>query len=180
MSHPIDGRDQVILVDALDREIGAQEKLAAHRAGALHRAISVLVQRANGDVLLQRRASTKYHSQDLWTNTCCSHPRPGETTSAAASRRLQEEMGIGCTLRSVGRFTYRSTFDDGLIEHEIDHVFIGMTDGADPRPDPAEVGDWRWAPAPLVRWQSAVRPHWFTVWFPPVFDLATHRSARTL
>lgn len=171
-------RDHVILVDAMDQEIGAQEKLAAHRSGALHRAVSVLVQRANGDVLLQRRASTKYHSRDLWTNTCCSHPRPGEPTPAAALRRLQEEMGLTCTLRPAGRFTYRSSFDDGLIEHEIDHVFIGMTDGADPSPDPSEVGDWRWASPSLVRWQCAIRPQWFTVWFPPVFDLAIHRAAQ--
>ena len=118
-------QEQVILVDQQDREIGVAEKLEAHRKGKLHRAFSVFLFNAKDEMLLQQRAAEKYHSGGLWTNTCCSHPRPGEPTEAAARRRLREEMGISCNLNKAFDFIYRAEFDNGLIEHELDHVFIG-------------------------------------------------------
>lgn len=135
--------DQVILVDEMDRPVGVDEKMAAHRAGSLHRAISVFVFDAKGRLLLQRRAAAKYHSGGLWSNTCCSHPRPNEGNGDAARRRLQEEMGIACELFEVFGFVYRAELPDGLIEHEYDHVFFGGC-SARPSPDPEEADDWKW------------------------------------
>lgn len=117
--------EEVILVNEKDEPIGTMEKLEAHQKGALHRAFSVFLFNPKGELLLQRRALHKYHSAGLWTNTCCSHPRPGEETSAAAHRRLKEEMGMEADLRFMTSFQYRSEFENGLTEHEFDHVFIG-------------------------------------------------------
>ena len=120
--------EEVILVDEHDREIGSGEKLQIHQEGKLHRAFSVLVFNWKQELLLQKRKETKYHSGGLWTNTCCSHPRPGELTLEAAQRRLHEEMGLTCPLREVGNFIYRAEFENGLIEHEYDHVLAGSSD----------------------------------------------------
>lgn len=120
--------DQVILVDTDDQEIGLADKLSAHQSGQLHRAISVIIFHESNDqleTLLQQRAAHKYHSANLWSNTCCSHPRPNEDTPASANRRLQEEMGINCELTHCGSFIYRSELENGLTEHELDHVFCG-------------------------------------------------------
>ena len=135
--------EQVILVNENDQEIGSREKMAAHRDGELHRAFSVFVFNGEGQMLLQRRAEAKYHSGGLWTNTCCSHPRPGESTEAAAHRRLQEEMGFDCDLEEVFQFTYYAKLDNELFEHEYDHVFVGTFEGT-PTPNPAEVSAYKW------------------------------------
>jgi len=138
----IDAGERVVLVDERDREVGTAPKLAAHEDGALHRAFSVFVLNGHGELLLQRRADTKYHSAGLWTNTCCGHPRPGEPVAAAARRRLREEMGFDCEPAPAGTFVYRAEVG-GLVEHEYDHVFVGRHE-TDPLPDPAEVSEWRW------------------------------------
>jgi isopentenyl-diphosphate Delta-isomerase len=156
--------EHVILVDRRDVPLGTRAKQEAHVDGLLHRAFSIFVFDAAGRTLLQRRAITKYHSGGLWSNTCCSHPRPGESTARAAQRRLFEEMGFHCPLEVAFSFVYRADVGGGLMEHEYDHVFIGRFDGS-PAPDPAEVDDWRWIePAALDR-EARERPDRFTFWF---------------
>lgn len=156
--------DHVILVDAADVPLGTAGKLEAHRAGALHRAFSVLVLNGRDELLLQRRARGKYHSGGLWSNSCCSHPRPGESTLDAAHRRLREEMGFDCPLSTACSFVYRAEVGGGLVEHEYDHIFLGRWDGA-PEPDPAEVDGWRWVGLADVRRDVARRPARYTFWF---------------
>lgn len=121
--------DYVVLVDELDNEIGFMEKMAAHEKGVLHRAFSIFTFNSQGELILQRRALSKYHSGGLWTNTCCSHPRKSEGTIDAAHRRLKEEMGFDCPLVKAFDFIYKKELDNNLIEHELDHVFIGIFDG---------------------------------------------------
>lgn len=157
-------RDLVILIDEADRPVGTMDKLAAHRAGTLHSAISVIVADSAGRLLLQRRAEAKYHSGGLWTNTCCSHPRPGEPVDVAAARRLDEEMGLTCALTPLFIARYRAPVSNGLIEDELVHVYGGRFDGA-PSPDPAEVEDWRFADLAEIRRDTAERPEAYTVWF---------------
>jgi isopentenyl-diphosphate Delta-isomerase len=170
--------ERVILVDHADTAIGTAPKLAAHRHGLLHRALSVFVLDADGRLLIQRRAAGKYHSAGLWANTCCSHPRPGETTVDAAHRRLREEMGFDCDLDPVGAFEYRADVGAGLIEHEYDHLFMGRWGGT-PRPDAQEVAGWRWAhPDELFTWIRA-RPADFAAWFPLALrEPDVHRALR--
>jgi isopentenyl-diphosphate delta-isomerase len=158
-----DMEDRVILVDTADMEIGTEEKLHAHQLGLLHRAFSIFVFGSDGSLLLQRRAREKYHSGGLWSNTCCSHPRPGESVRNAARRRLREEMGFDCELRGLLQFTYWAEFANGLIEHELDHVLFGTWDGV-PSPDPREVEDWRWYPAGQLKETLQEHSHDFTVW----------------
>ena len=136
---------RVVLVDENDTPVGTADKLEAHQAGLLHRAFSVFVTDGENKVLLQQRAHGKYHSGGLWSNTCCSHPAPGEDVLAAAHRRLLDEMGLRCDLAFVFRFQYRAELAGGLIEHELDHVFLGRI-AEDPSADPEEVQAWRWAP----------------------------------
>lgn len=159
------GPEQVVLVDENDRDLGHMEKIAAHREGLLHRAFSVFIFNRKGELLLQQRAKDKYHSGGLWTNTCCGHPRPGEATRQAAERRLKEEMGISATLRPAYRFVYRVDLDDGLSEHELDHVFVGTADG-DPRPDSSEAMDWRRVGRADLEQEIDAHPALFTAWFP--------------
>ncbi|MCB1495971.1 MAG: isopentenyl-diphosphate Delta-isomerase [Bauldia sp.] len=156
--------DRVILVDETDREIGTFDKLDAHRAGRLHRALSVIVARADGSLLLQKRAAAKYHSGGLWTNTCCSHPRPGEAVEFAAVRRLEEEMGITCPLTALFTVHYRAEVSNGLIENELVHVFGGRYEG-EPHPNPGEVEDWRWLGPEEIREDIAAEPGRYSVWF---------------
>jgi len=156
--------ERVILVDADDRAVGAEEKLAAHVAGLRHRAISVVVRDGAGRLMLQRRSAGKYHSGGLWTNTCCSHPRPDEATADAAARRLVEEMGFSCPLAPLFVTHYRAPVGNGLIEDEIVHVFGGRWDGG-AVPDPREVSDWRWAEPATVAADLAGDPAAYTVWF---------------
>lgn len=155
--------EQVVLVDPDDNPIGAAGKMDAHRSGALHRAISVFVFDSADRLLLQRRALSKYHSAGLWSNTCCSHPRPQEESASAARRRLREEMGIDCPLSERFGFVYRVEFDNGLIEHEYDRVYFGCYDG-EPRPDPAEAMDWRWVEMPRLLEDLRRRPQRYSYW----------------
>lgn len=154
----------VILVDADDREVGTLEKQRAHHDGVLHRAISIFVFDAAGShMLLQQRALDKYHSGGLWSNACCTHPSPGETTIDAAHRRLAEELGFDCPLEFAFSFTYRADVGPSLVEHELDHVFIGRGDVAT-SPDPAEVAQVRWAPLQDIVSDIAARPERYTPW----------------
>lgn len=156
--------DHVILVDSEDREIGTMEKMQTHERGLLHRAFSVFVFDPAGRLLLQRRAFDKYHCGGLYTNTCCSHPRPGEETESAATRRLKEEMGFECELKWIFPMVYEAKFENGLVENEYDHVFLGRYEGP-VLPDPDEVAEWQWIePAALLRWMSE-KPDEFTPWF---------------
>jgi isopentenyl-diphosphate Delta-isomerase len=157
--------ERVILVDEQDLPLGSGDKLDVHRAGELHRAFSIFVFSPNGDVLLQRRAEKKYHFAGLWSNSCCGHPRPGETTGEAAVRRLGEELGFQTPLSEQMQLIYRADDpDSGLIEHEYLHVFRGTFVG-EPHPDPAEVSAWRWTPIPVLRRAIAKSPGLFTPWF---------------
>lgn len=154
----------VVLVDENDQETGRMEKMEAHRRGVLHRALSVFVFNADNELLLHRRALTKYHSGGLWTNTCCSHPRPDEAVEAAAVRRLGEEMGMHASLTKQFHFVYRAELDHNLIEHELDHVFVGYS-SATPQPDPAEVMDWKWISRERLLHELQETPEQFTAWF---------------
>ena len=160
----VDSQERVVLVDEYNRPLGTEAKMRAHRAGQLHRALSVFVLNRAGEMLLQRRAASKYHSAGLWSNTCCSHPRPGESPEFAAHRRLTEEMGFDCPLRAVFTFTYRRAFDNGLVEHEYDHVFVGRFDGT-PAPASSEVAEWKWVGVDEVVADVAARPERYTAWF---------------
>jgi len=160
--------EMVVLVDEEDREVGTGEKVAVHRAGKLHRAFSVFVVDAAGRVLLQRRAPGKYHSPGLWSNTCCGHPRPGESVAAGAHRRLREEMGFDGPLSYAFRFVYRAELGD-LTEHELDHVFVGSFAGH-AAPDPTEVVEWRTAPVPALQADLAAHPSAYTIWLRPALE----------
>lgn len=156
--------EQILLVDEDDRVVGVEEKLAAHRKGALHRAFSVLVFDNDGRWLLQRRAPVKYHSGGLWTNAACGHPRPPETTEAAAARRLGEELGFSCALRFVTKVLYRAPLDHGLTEHELVSVYTGRYQGPID-PDPAEADATRWIEPAALKADLAAHPERYTVWF---------------
>ncbi len=160
----------VILVDEQDNATGTEEKLRAHQdGGRLHRAFSVFVFNARGQMLLQRRARNKYHFGGLWTNTCCSHPHEGEVLEDAVHRRLVHEMGFDTLLQEIFVFTYRATdAESGLTEHECDHVFTGTLDGQ-PQPDPAEVDDWKWTEPRAIERDLRENPANFTPWFPIAF-----------
>jgi isopentenyl-diphosphate delta-isomerase len=168
--------EHVVLVTPDDREIGTEEKLAAHRKALLHRAFSVFVFDRRGRLLLQRRAAGKYHSAGLWSNTCCGHPRPGEPTGRAAMRRLKEEMGFQCPLEQAFSFVYRAQLTNDLTEHELDHVFIGQFDGV-PRPDPAEVQEWRATPVADLLDDLERNPGQYSVWLPRALDGIRERGA---
>lgn len=157
-------RERVVLVDAQDREIGTADKLEAHRRGLLHRAISVLIRDSEGRLLLQKRHAGKYHSGGLWTNCCCSHPRPGEAPIEAAHRRLREEMGFGCPLEPLGLTSYRAAVGDGLTEHEVVHLFAGTYDGP-VAPNPREADGFAWTDASELTKDLAARPDHYTAWF---------------
>jgi isopentenyl-diphosphate delta-isomerase len=154
----------VILVNEQDEPVGTMEKLEAHRKGLLHRAFSVFIINDAGEILLQRRALEKYHSPGLWTNACCSHQAPGETTEAAAHRRLQEELGFDCTLREIFTFIYRTEFDNGLTEHEFDHVLLGTYNG-NIYPDKSEVDDYCYLSSGRILEEMKKEPATFTTWF---------------
>lgn len=157
-------KQEVILVDEHDEAVGTGEKMATHRTGDLHRAFSIFIFNPQGQMLLHRRAEGKYHSGGLWTNACCSHPRPGESTAEAAHRRLQEEMGFDTELEEAFRFIYRAELDNDLVEHELDHVLVGTYDGV-PEPDPEEVGDWKWVDLEELEEDLEERPERYTAWF---------------
>ncbi|MGI0116624.1 isopentenyl-diphosphate Delta-isomerase [Zooshikella sp. RANM57] len=134
---------KVILVDEKDNEVGTIDKLEAHVLGLLHRCFSIFIVNSKGDILIQKRSASKYHSPGIWSNTCCSHPLPGESTLHAAHRRLYEEMGVDTSLKEVLTLIYKFELRCGLIEHEFNHVLLGVTDRM-PRVNPSEVDDWKW------------------------------------
>ena len=161
--------EMVVLVNPEDQVVGLMEKQQAHIAGLLHRAFSVFIFNKKGELMLQQRAADKYHSPGLWTNTCCSHPRENETYEEAAHRRLQEEMGFDTALTYVFNFIYKAQFDNGLTEHELDHVFIGYYDG-EPTLNPEEVMDYRWITLEDLAMEMKQSPERFTAWFKIIFE----------
>ncbi|MFL5605070.1 MAG: isopentenyl-diphosphate Delta-isomerase [Gemmatimonadaceae bacterium] len=172
--------ERVILVDEQDREIGTEEKLRAHLSGVLHRAFSVFVFDHAGNMLLQQRARTKYHSGGLWANTCCGHPRPGEAIQAAARRRLREEMGIDCPLRPSTTFLYRADVGSGLIEHEYDHIFVARYDG-EPVPAREEVEAWQWSDPEEIARDVTTNAGRYAAWFPiALAEVRAHEPGRGL
>ena len=161
--------EKLILVDEGDAVIGEMEKLEAHQKGLLHRAFSVFIFNRKGETLLQKRAHSKYHSAGLWSNACCGHPRPGETTLDAAERRLNEEMGIKCQLTETGAFTYKVNLDHSLVENEVDHVFVGFYEGLiDPNPE--EVQDYRWESLNTLSSNVHNNPHEYSEWLRIILD----------
>lgn len=161
--------ENVILVDENDTQIGIMEKMAAHIVPRLHRAFSIFLFNSKGDLLLQQRAFTKYHSPGLWTNTCCSHPRNGETMEQATSRRLMEEMGITCEMHETFTFIYKAPVGLGLIEHEFDHVFFGQTDDI-PVINTDEVTAWKYMSLDDIAEDMNAHPECYTEWFKISFD----------
>jgi isopentenyl-diphosphate delta-isomerase len=156
--------DPIILVDAHDVPQGVAPKIEVHRRGLKHRALSVLVRNPASDMLIHRRNLAKYHSGGLWTNACCSHPRPDEPVAAAAQRRLAEEMGIRCELAPLFTAHYRAAVSNGYIEDEVVHVF-GATYEGPIAPDPAEVSEWKWLSLAELRDDEAQQPELYTIWF---------------
>lgn len=154
----------VILVDEQDNPVGTMGKMEVHEKALLHRAFSVFIFNSKGEMLLQKRAAKKYHSAGLWTNACCSHPRPGEETLPAAQKRLHEEMGFNTALREAFSFTYKAPFQNGLTEHEFDHVFIGRFDGLI-TPNPDEVADYCYQSIDELKSSIQSHPHKYTEWF---------------
>ena len=161
--------EKVILVDKTDHQIGEMEKQEAHIKGLLHRAFSIFIFNSKGEVLLQQRAFHKYHSGGLWTNTCCSHPRNGETTIQAANRRLKEEMGMSCALNEEFSFIYKAKLDNDLYEHELDHVLFGTTDSL-PLINKEEVADYKYSSFQDIQQEMKEYPEKYTAWFKICFD----------
>ncbi len=152
------------MVDRWDKEIGTMEKMEAHKKGILHRAFSVLLFDQSGKMLLQKRSKNKYHSGGLWTNACCSHPLPGEKIESATRRRLQEEMGIDIQPTFSHTFIYKAALGDDLVEHELDHVFVGTFSG-NPAINKTEVEDWKYVDIEWLKRDMATHPDSYTVWF---------------
>ena len=159
----------VILVDENDNPIGKMEKIEAHEKGLLHRAFSVFIYNDKEELLLQQRAKTKYHTPGLWTNTCCSHQKEGESNIEAGQRRLQEEMGFSVPLEEIMSFTYKAPFSNGLTEHEFDHILIGQFNDK-PNPNPEEVNDWKWESIENIQKDIQTHPEKYTEWFKIIFD----------
>ncbi|MEK6922332.1 MAG: isopentenyl-diphosphate Delta-isomerase [Nanoarchaeota archaeon] len=155
--------EKVILVNKNNRIIGTEEKIKAHQEGKLHRAFSIFIFNSEGELLLQKRAKSKYHSEDLWSNTVCGHPKPKEKIEGAIHRRLKEEMGFDCKLIKAFCFRYKTKFDNGLIENEYDCVFIGKYDGK-PQPNPKEVIDCKWIPLTRLKEDIFKNPQKYTYW----------------
>ena len=156
--------DYVILVDEQDNDVGVMEKLQAHQEGLLHRAFSIFIFNDKDELLLQQRSLSKYHSAGLWTNSCCSHPRPNETIKDAANRRLFEEMGVSCDLKIVTNFIYKTPFENGLTEYELDYILIGYTN-SNPIINKEEVENFKWVLKDTVKKDIQVNPHLYTSWF---------------
>jgi len=165
--------EKVILVNEKDEPIGLMPKLEAHEKGALHRAFSVFILNDKNEIMLQQRARQKYHSPLLWTNTCCSHQREGENNIEAGTRRLYDEMGITAGLKELFHFIYKAPFDNGLTEHELDHVMIGYYNGA-PVINTEEAESWKWMSIEDVKKDMQLSPEIYTVWFRIIFDEFYH------
>lgn len=166
--------ENVVLVDDQDNETGVMEKLEAHRSGRLHRALSVFIFNTEGKWLLHKRAEGKYHSENLWTNACCSHPRPGEAVAAAARRRLLEEMGLTCRIEHSFTLKYRAELEHGLIEHEYDHIFLGYSD-VTPLANPLEVSEWKYVSTSELDLLVKEHPEKFTAWFKLIFPAVVEK-----
>lgn len=165
--------ERVILVNVLDEPIGTMEKMEAHEKAVLHRAFSVFILNDKNEIMLQQRAHQKYHSPLLWTNTCCSHQRENETNIQAGTRRLREEMGFVTELKEMFHFIYKAPFDNGLTEHELDHVMIGYYD-EQPNINPEEVESWKWMKIEDVKNDMAEHSELYTVWFKIIFEEFYH------
>ena len=161
--------EKVILVNENDEQIGLMPKMEAHKKALLHRAFSVFIFNTKNELMLQQRALSKYHSPGLWTNTCCSHQRDGETNIQAGKRRLQEEMGFVVDLKESISFIYKAPFDNGLTEHEYDHVMLGSYN-EDPVINTDEVANWKWMLLEDVREDILLHPEVYTEWFKVIFD----------
>ena len=161
--------EMVILVDKHDNQLGLMEKIEAHKKAILHRAFSVFILNDNNELLIQQRALSKYHSPALWTNTCCSHPRNGESVLDAGARRLKEEMGFETELDSLLSFIYRAKFDNGLTEHEFDHVLFGYYND-DPSINKLEVMDWKWVNLDFLKNDIITNSDLYTIWFKIIFE----------
>jgi len=161
--------EKVILVDKLDNQLGLMSKMEAHIKGVLHRAFSVIIFNSKGEVLLQKRASTKYHTPGLWSNTCCSHQRQDENNIDAGKRRLKEEMGFITDLHNFDSFIYKVEFSNGLTEHENDHILLGIYDGI-PYPNPDEVDEWKWIGINKLVTDIKNNPEIYTAWFKIIMD----------
>lgn len=161
--------EMVILVNRFDEQIGMMPKMEAHEKAELHRAFSVFIMNEKGETMLQQRAAHKYHSPLLWTNTCCSHQRVGETNIEAGKRRLQEEMGFITDLKELFSFIYKAPFDNGLTEHELDHVMIGNYE-KEPEINLNEVADWKWMKPSSIKEDISRNPDNYTAWFKIIFD----------
>ena len=159
----------VILVNEKDEKIGLMPKMEAHEKAVLHRAFSVFIFNSKNELMLQQRAAHKYHSPLLWTNTCCSHQRDGESNIEAGTRRLKEEMGFTTPLKEVTSFIYKAPFDNGLTEHEFDHVMLGHYESR-PTINRDEVESWKWMPLETVKEDIAIQPKLYTAWFKIIFD----------
>lgn len=162
-------QEKVILVNEKDEQIGLMEKIEAHEKALLHRAFSVFVFNDRNELMIQQRALTKYHSPGLWTNTCCSHQREGESNIAAGKRRLMEEMGFSTELKDTISFIYKAPFDNGLTEHEFDHILVGKYEEA-PQPNPDEVASWKWVDLEELKKDMSANPGIYTEWFKIIFD----------
>ncbi len=161
--------ENVILVNEKDEQIGLMPKMEAHQKALLHRAFSVFIFNENDELMLQQRAHTKYHSPGLWTNTCCSHQREGETNIEAGMRRLQEEMGFSTELKDTVSFIYKAPFDNGLTEHEFDHILVGKYND-EPVLNPEEAAGYKWLSLEEVKKDMEKNPHIYTAWFKIIFD----------
>ena len=161
--------EKVVLVDKNDNKLGLMPKMEAHLKGKLHRAFSVIIFNTQGKILLQKRASTKYHTPNLWSNTCCSHQRDGESNLEAGTRRLNEEMGFVCKLTETTSFIYKASFDNGLTEHEFDHVLVGNYNG-EPQINTDEVASWKWMLLEDIKKDIAKNPSSYTAWFKIIFN----------
>nr|WP_321486765.1 isopentenyl-diphosphate Delta-isomerase [uncultured Draconibacterium sp.] len=171
--------DKVILVDKNDKVLGEMEKMEAHVKGLLHRAISVFIVNSKGEWLIHQRAFNKYHSNGLWTNTCCSHPYPEETSVDAANRRLMEEMGMKAPLQEIFAFTYKEELDNQLTEHELDRVFIGFSDEK-PQPNADEVSNWKYIDFGELKKDIKNNPQNYTVWFKKIYKrVEEHLNVKT-
>lgn len=166
-------QEQVILVNENDEPIGSMEKIEAHEKALLHRAFSVFILNDKNEVMLQQRAASKYHSPLLWTNTCCSHQRAGETNIAAGKRRLLEEMGFQVDLKELFSFIYKAPFDNGLTEHELDHVMVGYSN-QDPNINREEVEAWKWMSLEAIKQDMKDHPESYTAWFKIIFEKFYH------
>jgi isopentenyl-diphosphate delta-isomerase len=171
------GTQEVVLVDEQDRPLGTMEKIKAHEEGVLHRAFSVIIFNSRGEMLIHQRASDKYHCGGLWTNACCSHPRIDETPEEAAKRRLKEEMGFTTDIDYLGSFIYKVDFENGLTEHEYDHMFCGYYDGQ-PQPNPEEVQDWKYISVNELLNDIERNPENYTFWFKDIVNKRLEKLMR--